>query len=377
MSTANNTNSADNEALDMTQESDVTTSAVASGGRGKHMDYGQVRGLTKLFEYKFVHKDHHGRNRRVSKQLLNEMFNGYKDQVLREYGRVIKGTLASEKVFYFISFQVFQIENMKQAFYKRYTDPLTFIKYKLKRSTDLVVTELRDEDQAFYYEIGGKATMEDLLRDQASIQSIGDGAAGIRRKRPRIAPAVSSQELKEDTLVDSPHLEMPKVEGDDNQYTPALHQLKSQMTAYQLEQLKQKRIEIASLFQEKCTALLNMCSECLSSRPELIGLIPFSASEEQTGNAFDYWLHHHVSKINESVQEMSLFKRQITSLRDDEKAWKKFLHGWKLERILFGDDFLKIWEWIVTELNVAIKNDKEEANAVEEVFNGGNDSNHN
>ena len=58
----------------------------------------------------------------MSAQEKAQRWVSYKQKILREYRRIVKGKFSSEK-----------------ALIKRYTQPLDFIKYKLKRSKNLKV----------------------------------------------------------------------------------------------------------------------------------------------------------------------------------------------------------------------------------------------
>eukprot|EP01084_Bolivina_argentea_P196292 336519_1 len=98
----------------------------------------------------------------------------------------------------------------------------------------------------------------------------------------------------------------------------------------------------------------------ISRHPELIGWIPFCPAEEQSVNAFDYWLWVNKNKITAEVKEISMFMTQISTLQTDRQDWISFIHGWKLHRIFHKDDFKIVWGWVVTELNIELKNAKQE-----------------
>ena len=82
----------------------------------------------------------------MSKDERNRRWMIYKNKIFQEYGRVITGKLDSEK-----------------AYVKRYSKPLDFLKYKLKRATNLKLEDLPNEaDKEYYFEIGGLEDIEAL-----------------------------------------------------------------------------------------------------------------------------------------------------------------------------------------------------------------------
>ena len=132
------------------------------------------------------------------------------------------------------------------------------------------------------------------------------------------------------------------------------------LTVYEKEQLDKKKEETKVLFQEKCKVILDNFNLCLQNHPELIGFIPFCPAEDQITNAFDNWLHQHNESITKDVVKISNFLSQISTLRADAQDWQNFVHGWKLHRILYNDEFAKTWNWVVQELNVELHLDKME-----------------
>ena len=154
----------------LTQEVIVQNGNVSN----RHLTYPQIRGVIQIFNHYFPKN-----GKRMSKDERNRRWINYKNKIFRDYGRVIAGKLDSEK-----------------AYVKRYSKPLDFLKYKLKRSTNLNIKDLPNEaDREYYFEIGGledvealKAKTYDINYD--SIQRVANNFENYnnsrRRKRRRI-----------------------------------------------------------------------------------------------------------------------------------------------------------------------------------------------
>ena len=82
----------------------------------QHLTHAQARGIVKLFTYYFKERDSRGRVKRLSKQEKARRWKLYKIKVYQQYNRLIKSEFSSEA-----------------ALVKRYSDPMSFLKYKLKR----------------------------------------------------------------------------------------------------------------------------------------------------------------------------------------------------------------------------------------------------
>lgn len=331
---------------------------VTGAHRKPHVPYAQMRGIIKLFNFYFVNKDKHGRNRRLSREERKSRWKSYKQQVKAEYGKVIKCTLLSEKT------------NIK-----RHTDPLTFLKYKLGRAKDLDVNHLAPADKAYFYEIGGIDDLSVLHAQQSNVDSV-TAALGPRAKRRRLASSVISDvtmmstdsslpnlsqsqddALTIDSTIPPMLLQPPKLEKN---YSDALASLHDDLTVYEREQVQKKRAETKAVFGEKCEVVTNHLRQCLEQHPELIGLLPFPSGDEQIVNAFDYWVSHHVDLIKSKVMTISAFLQRVDAVRADEKEWRLFVRDWKMHRIMHKDDFKVIWDWIVEKLEIVTCNEKEE-----------------
>ena len=331
-----------------------SASVSVSRSRKPHIPYAQIRGIVQLFNFYFVVKDAQGRTRRFSRQESDSRWASYKNKVFEDYGKVVKGTLNSEK-----------------TFVKRHSRPLDFLKYKLKRSRNLLLKDLTPDDRAYYFEIGGTTDVSALFKTQRNVDSITSALNRPAKRRRRNARPSDMLDLTSNTsqsrdmatsadlsippdLVDPPKLE-------DGQYIASLRALESKMTEYEKEQVQKKREEVRVLFNEKCAVIMEKIRSTLDQFPEVIGMMPFCSADEQLSNAFDYWLSKNVEVITSEVNDVSLFMIQIGSLRSDRFAWINFVHGWKLHRILHKDDFQRTWSWVIQELNVETNNsDKQE-----------------
>lgn len=353
-----------------TFDSDVVSVDSNATRTSSHLTFAQIRGLVKLFNYYFVNKDASGRTRRLPRQELNKRWVSYKKKVFEDYGKVVKGTLNSEK-----------------AFVKRYSEPLSFLKYKLKRAKNLRVTDLSEPDQAYYFEIGGTENVDSLIQQQMNVDSVDKVFNVLPTKRRRLNPPdwqiLSTQSSScidyadplltpaslaatvpgtfEDIYPPATSVSIQPKRERGGIYTQALNNLDQKLTQYEQEQLEKKKSEINALFSEKCQVIMDNVNACLNNRPELIGFIPFCPAEEQVTNAFDNWLHEQREMIRNDVADISTFFMQISTLRGDERDWRNFVHIWKLHRIFFNENDKKVWDWVVQELNVEVKSDKEEA----------------
>ena len=132
--------------------------------RNQHLSLAQMRGVIQIFNHYFPKKP----KKRLNRNEKQERWKSYKQRIYREYGRVINGQFASEK-----------------ALVKRYSDPLTFLKYKLKRATNLKITDLSPLDQDYYREIGGIPDVNELIRKTYNIDSVEKMTTRVN-KRPRL-----------------------------------------------------------------------------------------------------------------------------------------------------------------------------------------------
>lgn len=349
-----NSNSSDSGAfVDLTDAQSVTTSSRV-GNRKPHTPYSKVRGIVALYKQYFPDKDEYGRKRRMSRKEMESRFKGYKVAVFRDYGRRVKGTLNSEK-----------------TYIKRHTEPLSFLKYKLKRAKNLDVMDLTLADRLYYHEIGGKDGVDDIegyFNDQPNVDSI-SSALGPPAQRRRLNSTCSSviseplvvtlEDVEASVLAIPPKLETP-------QFTDTLKEILNKTTAYEREQIEKKKVEVQTLFGEKCAIMVKHVQKCLEEHPELIGFIPLTSGEEQGTNALDYWIKQHASEIKSQIRDISLFLIQVGALRSSDDDWRAFVHGWKLRRLMYDDEFSAVWKWMVTELNLELKSDKEEMDADDE-----------
>lgn len=97
----------------------------------KQLPFPMMRGVCHLHAHWFPKGKRFSTEERASRWVT------YKAKIKREYGRIIKGKFSSEK-----------------ALVQRYSNPLKFLKYRLKRVRNLKVEDLSAEDREYYREIG-------------------------------------------------------------------------------------------------------------------------------------------------------------------------------------------------------------------------------
>ena len=109
----------------------------------KHLTYAQIRGVIQIFNHHFPKT-----GKRMTRNEKKKRWLMYRNKIQQEYGRVITGKLESEK-----------------AYIKRYSKPLDFLKYKLKRAVNLNLQDLPSEaDREYYFEIGGLENVDELIK---------------------------------------------------------------------------------------------------------------------------------------------------------------------------------------------------------------------
>ena len=359
--------------------------------RTRHLTLAQMRGVIPLFNQYFKQVDEFGNKKKISRNEKQKRWISYKNKIWRDYGRVIKGTFLSE-----------------QALVRRCSDPLTFLKYKLKRATNLKVTDLSPEDQEYYKEIGGLDDVNELIARQKNIDSIQKLYQPPQKRRritmvrafdnnqriqtPEIQilttnnaynhnarnynnPNISQQFGNNHNNTDSNRVtssnlplnaNVTTVKIDDNatdNIDVAINKLNEDLDVFEQEQLLKKKIEAYEITQEKMKAIMASVKILLGNQPEMIGSIPGVGSlEDQLTLGFDFWLNQYKITLLEDVVDVEMFIEQLNLLKSDPKDFIPFLQKWKLIRILKNDVFSAIWKWICDELNIECKSDKEEMN---------------
>ena len=104
----------------------VTTNRV----RNQHLTLAQMRGVKQIFKHYFPKTP----RKRMTRDEQNRRWTSYKNKIYQDYGRIITGKLSSEK-----------------ALVKRYSEPLSFLKYKLKRARNLKLSDLSEVDREYYF----------------------------------------------------------------------------------------------------------------------------------------------------------------------------------------------------------------------------------
>ena len=374
--------------------------------RGRGVTLAQMRGVIPLFNHYFKQVDEFGVRKKMSRAEKQRRWVNYKQKIWEDYNRRITGTFASE-----------------QALVRRYSDPLTFLKYKLKRATNLIIADLSDEDQAYYREIGGVDDINEMIARTGNVDSVNtfhqpparrqrlNDPVGREYDRLRMSqqqqshnhnhnqnhnlnqhpPQVQNQSnnnrdrLSQAQVAQSNsavnHFNVSDIvspvalqpgaaikENDEKPMDVAIDKLNDDLDVQDQELLLKKKIEAYEITQEKIRALMSYVKQTLAKKPEMIGSIPgLGCLEDQMNVCFDYWINAHKTAILSTVKDVNSFMEQILILKSDPKEFSMFLQKWKFIRMLKNDSFQAIWSWMKEELNIEIKSDKEEEDQEQKV----------
>lgn len=328
----------------------------------------QMRGSVQLFQH-YLSKN--PRQRRT-KEETNERWEAYKVKIYQQYGRMITGKLSSEK-----------------ALIKRYSNPISFLKYKLKRAHNLVVSELSQANQDYYHEIGGVDDMNIMLRNIDSIRQMSQNLSSNSkssqpsRKRRRISVSaavgvnnnhnaqvnaqnmgIQSGSIGTAPLNLGPMVQLsaqelaqipPKLESEIPflSLNHALMRLKDKLDVFEVEKLDKKKVEMHDITIVKMNAVAEAVEKQFLTQPQLIGSIPSVGNQEST--AFFCWLDHHkdvILKDSFVKNQTDCFMTQLVSLKANTNEWHQFLDKWRLRRILYSDQFTVVWRGLKKDLNI-------------------------
>ena len=365
----------------------------------QHITHAQARGIIKLFNYYFKERDSTGRIKRLSKSEKARRWRLYKIKVYHQYNRLIKSEFPSEV-----------------ALVKRYSDPLSFLKYRLKRHRNLKVSDLSPEDQEYYREIGGIDDVEALRQRQANIDSIQKGQAkAFQQSRDRIPmdeeadinvqlallqDATRQQQQSQsidnylrnhnrhtvattnnnnnnnnhnnngNNILMDIHSLPPTVENmpelsqvtttNEPKIDLALQQLHENFTELEREQLEKKKDTANIITQEKTKAFLHVLKEQMSSKPYLLGILPGIKYSDQLLIGFETWIFDNLNKIIQQGYNKNKLVQIFSLLKGQNVETILFLKQWKIQRILFRDDFRIVWNFVRKNLKIIKRNDKEE-----------------
>ena len=279
--------------------------------------------------------------------------------------------------------------NSEAALIKRYSDPISFLKYKLKRTRDLSVTDLTQTDQDYYFQIGGLSDVEMTMYKQANIDSLpktadinkngiqtGEPPAWKRRRcnnnentdnsnncdNMRANCSLDLTSVDQSLMFSQSNVEQneirnsyqqPKVENPP--LNQALYKLNKSLTEYEEEQVQKKKQLAVLLTNEKTKAYMEMYALKLGAHPEFLGLLPSSSFDDQLTAGFDLWLYEYKQSICNKVGNIHDFINELALARSDGKDWLSFLHKWKLQRIFHRDAFSEVWSFVVQELHITIR----------------------
>ena len=350
--------------------------------RNSNLNLGQMRGVVQIFKHYFPK----GKSMKAAEK--ERRYAAYKKKILSEYGRFVDTKLTSER-----------------ALVKRYSEPIPFLKYRLKRNTNLKVSDLSQADQDYYHELGGKDDLSQMIGNVDSVSRMSQTASRRRprqseptinqppRKKRRVVAASSNSQSMDidvdhrdnrnhnrrgiDNRVEhqSPVVEQmindgsrmpvltteelllipPKLEQkeDDNPKLEALWHLRGQMDQFEREKLEKKKIEMKEITKQKMEAVSRAVESQFLRLPHLIGCIPSMPNQDEV--AFWVWLKHHKEEImidRYIANDHNLLQTHLISLKDETAVWTKFLVNWKLWRILKDDQFPLVWRAMKEELKM-------------------------
>ena len=351
---------------------DVDIQILNTSMKNKHLTLAQMRGVIPLFNHYFKQVDQFGNKKKISRDEKQARWISYKNKIWRDYKRAIKGTFASE-----------------QALIRRYSEPLTFLKYKLKRASNLKVSDLSVEDQQYYKEIGGLDDINALIARQHNIDSINKITSRNNKKRKitdvyeleyernrqrnhnihphnihhQNSPSNSALNLPEinaytNIVMNDPLACTNIADESKEKVDKAIEKLNDDLDVFEQEQLLKKRIEAYEITQEKVKALMEATKNVIETQPAMIGCIPaIGGLDDQLMVCFDFWLNKHKYSIKNKVVDFTLFMEQIMILKSDPKDFVTFLQKWKMLRIFNNDCFDPVWNFITTELSIECKKD--------------------
>ena len=371
--------------LTNTRSIDEEIELITSAKTSTQLSFPVARGVVKLFNYYFREKDSRGRTKRLPSSEKDKRWKAYKRKVYTDYKRIVKGKFESEA-----------------ALVKRYSNPMSFLKYRLKRHIDLRVSDLSKPDQEYYRELGGVDDMDEMSRRQGNIDSIDKAAErGVKRRRldesgnfvqvyngnhkrnrnhnnndnnnnnsnnnhldGPISLSFASSPVIQSSLDYPPSVacqsmsQLPKMEQPT--IDTALTQLNQELTELEQEQIAKKKALAGALALAKTKSCIQAYQTELLSKPELLGIFPTSSLQDQLTSGFELWLSQNKQKILARIESIDVFIQQICSLREIAGDWSAFLQKWKLMRIFHDDDFNEAWRFMVNELNIQEINPQQE-----------------
>ena len=366
-------------AMSMSAMSQDTERAESQSGKAKvtnkHMTRGQLRGIIPLFQHYFKRVDANGNPVDMGEADKAERWIAYKNHVWREYSRNV----------------TIEYESEEQKI-RRYSDPLVFIKWKLKRTKNLRVQDLSKRDYEWYKEIKGTDDVNELLERQKNIASMKSAAQKAKRrgrKRRRTIPTspvcnpmggnsnshqphVSMLNVSQDI----PVIHMPELQsdamsvsqgpvGESNpivnvdrkpRFGIALDKINGHMDLFEQSKLSKQKIETFEITQEKLKALFSISKSVIIEQPALIGLIPgCGCMNDQLLMAFHLWMDQNKTIIQGTVVDFQDCLRKLMLSELDQEQKSDFLSEWKVIRIFKADDFKDVWQWVCTKLQIELK----------------------
>ena len=332
--------------------------------RSKRVTLGTIRGMIVIYNHFFAKKP----GKKMSADEKKKRWNTYRQKIYQEYGRIITSKQSSER-----------------ALIKRYSEPLAFLRYRLKRHQNLRVSDLSTKDRDYFLEIGGSENIEEMVLRSKNIGSVRhisrnlQAGKAAKRRRTSVPDNHNHNRVHADvglvpldagvdqqaisaihdlTGVDAtkipPKLER-KSDASNAPMAAVLDQMQDSLDMFERDQLEKKKIEIAETTATKMESMNTSIEEQFLTRPHLIGAIPGVDNQEEV--AWNCWLMRYQDNMfpkKTGDNDLETFVTQMVSLQSSAVAWKEFLARWKLHRILQKDDFGKVWCAMRKELNISV-----------------------
>ena len=141
--------------------------------------------------------------------------------------------------------------------------------------------------------------------------------------------------------------------NDPSTYLASLRALKTGMDQHELELLKKKTIEVSQVTKQKVHAMTDSIKQMFLHKPSQIGVIP--GLDDQVTLAFNLWLSHlkPAMLLDPAIAaDYNGFARRLMSLQRNRDIWRNFVEQWRMARILFDDDFGRVFDVVKEGLRI-------------------------
>ena len=244
---------------------------------------------------------------------------------------------------------------------------MKFLKYRLKKVTNLKVADLSAEDREWFYEIGGVDNVEQLFTNQINIDSVDHAKRRYEslhedRQRRRLNSGGSSGQdhnrnypgMVSGAALPPVGMNLPNLNlAPKGSYSDPLDRLQDDLDLHETEMLEKRKVEIFAVTQQKMAGVKKSIEDQFLNEPHLIGSIP--GLKCQKALAFNCWLKQFkVVMLSDPAVRLTPYQlsTKIIKLQRDPATWDAFLSEWILVRIVHDDDFTVVWGMLKEKLCV-------------------------